>query len=1319
MPRPRFPLPCFVAWAAVLACGGLGRAQPPAERGFFHPEAGRPIVRAYSPSEYDAHYQVWCMAAGADGIRYFGYYGGILEFDGATWRKLPLDFGSVRMLVAAPDGKIYVSATNELGWCERDTTGRLTYHSLTKQLPAEAGAPGPFAEIALDGDVLYLSTTSHVVRWRNGRVERTWAIPGAGSILRLSRVGSKIWTRRMNARTVLELRGDDWATVVDDPFLENKRVHSLNVTGDGTPIFGISANGLHRLAANGRVEPWTTPAAPLLANAQIYSGATLLDGTLALATMTDGLILISPDGRSARQLTMEDGLTSNLVQGIGTDRDGRVWVCTFNGIAALEWPSALTVFDRRAGFDPATIRSVRRQDGKVLLGGLGGVFAISPTESIAPAKVVRVSQSDDFTGLPVLHATGAIYPSSDGLKQLIDGKPELVLKISDHVMAVALSRRDPERVFFGSQKGVGSARRENGAWRLEGYATAFANQIATKVVVDADDTLWARTSAGAGFRISVPAGATLDWGAAQVQPVRDIPGWPKFEGVYWNVVELETTSAFATPAGVVRYDHAGRRFIPDDRFDRTGTPDGPLLPVSDATPDGIWCTIHPDGIIASRRHVLGRFVADSASGRRRWEPMPPEISAAVGAALIHQITPDTTVRGVYWLRGTSAVGRLDLAAVPKSSSPRAPVIRRFGRGGTPLPFGGGNPTLDMPWSRDGLLISFAAPLSALSGTRFRTRLLGWSDAWSEPSAKTEAEFVGLGPGRYTFEVIEGDTLGRASPATRIGFKILPPWWRTPLAWIGYAVALGTLVVGFVGWRLRRSERERERLETVVAERTVQLQEAKEQADAANRAKSVFLANMSHELRTPLNGVIGYAQILMKDRELSAKNRERLQIVQSSGEHLLRMINEVLDFSKIEAGKMELTPTPFHLPQLLRDIAASSSPRFEQKQIEFAFEPGATLPDLVVGDPQKLRQVLDNLLSNAAKFTSAGRVDLRVTAGGDSRASGGSAPDCFHFTVTDTGVGISPADRANLFRPFQQAVDGRPPEPGTGLGLAISQRLVELMGGKLEVESEPGRGSTFAFSVRLPVLAADAATDRKGTGTITGYGGPRRRVLIVDDVATNRHVLRDLLAPLGFETAEAASGEEALASASAQRPDVVLLDLRMPGMDGLELARRLRGSAAGLPTRDDPNRGEETRATRKPDGAHHPKLIAMSASVLSFNREKAFEAGCDDFLPKPFREQDLLSRLGLALQLEWITEGDPAAARAGSRSPFGRLATQLAPAVLAELLAIARRGEIAQLRRRLDELKGDPLADALDVFARTYRMEKIREALERQLSAPAP
>ena len=363
------------------------------------------------------------------------------------------------------------------------------------------------------------------------------------------------------------------------------------------------------------------------------------------------------------------------------------------------------------------------------------------------------------------------------------------------------------------------------------------------------------------------------------------------------------------------------------------------------------------------------------------------------------------------------------------------------------------------------------------------------------------------------------------------------------------------------------------------------------------------------------------------------------------------------------------PDPFHLPQLLADIAATLRPRAEAKGLAFHTDFPADLPALVIGDAQKLRQVLDNLLSNAAKFTANGSITLKVSAADATR---------FSFAVSDTGPGISAADQARLFQPFQQAVDARPPEPGTGLGLAISHRYVALMGGALTLTSALNAGSTFAFTLPLEPLAVVSAPSAPAVA-VTGYTGPRKRLLVVDDIAVNRSLLVDLLTPLGFEIITAASGKDALAFVPDFAPHLIFLDLRMPDMDGFTLAKKLRAL---------------------PRGADF-KLIAMSASVLAFNRDDAFAAGCDDFLPKPFRESDLIAQLALHLQLTW-THPEP--------TPI----TRATPEDLAPLLAAADRGELSALRHTLADLlsrfPADPLLADLDHLAQSYQLDDLRKLL---------
>ncbi|MCZ6675760.1 MAG: ATP-binding protein, partial [Candidatus Poribacteria bacterium] len=353
----------------------------------------------------------------------------------------------------------------------------------------------------------------------------------------------------------------------------------------------------------------------------------------------------------------------------------------------------------------------------------------------------------------------------------------------------------------------------------------------------------------------------------------------------------------------------------------------------------------------------------------------------------------------------------------------------------------------------------------------------------------------------------------------------------------------------------------ENLEKHVEERTKELQQeiiecrqAEEAAETANRAKSEFLANMSHELRTPLNAILGYAQILQKESGLTPKQKKELSTIQRSGDHLLSLINDILDLSKIEADKMELNLSDFHFPPMLKNIADLFRVRAEQKGITLHYEPLSDLPVAVRGDEQKLRQVLMNLLSNAVKFTDTGGVAFKV----------GYHEDNIRFQIEDTGVGIAQESLEDIFESFQQVGKKSLTTKGTGLGLSISKQLVKLMGGELRVNSELGADSTFWFELALPEvkeIAATASSDESPScgrtnraQTVMGYEGQRRKVLIVEDNAENRDLLANMLAPLDFELLEAVDGKQGVAKTIDWHPDLILMDLRMPVMDGFEAMR---------------------------------------------------------------------------------------------------------------------------------------------------------------------
>jgi PAS domain S-box-containing protein len=465
------------------------------------------------------------------------------------------------------------------------------------------------------------------------------------------------------------------------------------------------------------------------------------------------------------------------------------------------------------------------------------------------------------------------------------------------------------------------------------------------------------------------------------------------------------------------------------------------------------------------------------------------------------------------------------------------------------------------------------------------------------------------------------------------------------------------------------------------------------AQAATVAKSRFLANMSHEIRTPLNAIIGFAQLLRNDTDISSLQKHRVETIGRSGEHLLQLLNDILDLSKIEAGAQNLTPTTFDLRVLLGDLIMSFRQRAETKSLALETEGIDLVPQDVIADESKLRQILMNLLGNAVKFTAKGGVRLRAHAEPEDTEGRWR----LKVWVEDTGVGILPEELPLLFQAFEQTASGRHRNQGTGLGLAISRQLARLMGGDVSVSSTAGQGSAFCLELPIKAGAATLSSGRiRSDQMLRAEAGQHRcRVLVVDDTATSRRLLVEILNGAGFEVFEAESGIQAVAVFPSVAPHLVLMDFRMPGMDGDEAIRRIRATAEGA----------------------RVKIMMVTASVTEEIRQQSLEAGADDFLAKPFRQADLLERIRLLTGVSYLpAEAEPSTTEsilAGRSNALTKERLAVLPDELKkQLVAAAIRGRhdhLLKLSRQVADIDL-PMSEALRELVAKFDYETLLQLL---------
>ncbi|MDB6166245.1 MAG: rpfC 3 [Lacunisphaera sp.] len=1203
---------------ATLSLFCIGLVAEPLRGSWADRSNGLPLLEYFPAKNLGAGKTKWRVLEDKYGRLFVGG-DGLQVFDGQAWRTFPAGIAGYPSLVAlafGSDSRLWAGAMNEIGYFTEESLGEFKYHSLTALLPKEQRLVGEVWGCAQVGQAVYFICRDKILRW-DGSAFEIRPYEGTSRLFPI-KLGDEYWFHHLETGLY---RLSEAGPQLEIPASMLPEAGILGLTRDENGLLVASGHGLFRPGRPPRRISDEQVSQHITDN-RLASFIPLPGGNYAFGTVNGGTIIVSQAGALLRLLDTDDGMPTRSAFSFQTDPNGYLWCGTPNGIINLESSGSVSVFNAFNGLQGQVNGLFHQPDGRLLALTLNGVLQLeeTPTDGGQFRRLPGISATY-FHLLPI--ARGLLLSRLGGIDLFDGARARTILGlIGTSVYFILPVRADPKS-FYVLESG--------GLYRLsEQPDGSFVQALLTKLPSygltlheDLSGRLWIGTGSQGAFN--------YDPATQQLSQVKDPSSGQPLSGPIF---------VLGANRGVFLLGNAGLLQAQRDGTDLKLLADAPALNPADAieVPDGNSLLVAIKRPAPANNAIPGLgLVTFGAAGRAQWSELDVPAFSTIGTVNTMEFTRENG-RPILWVGGSEGVLRFDYDTLKPLPRPSPPFVQLDLLNAGQIPGASGH-TFSFQHHRLKFRV-FTGEYTRTKGWLVQSRLGSGTSEWSAASPRRSFEYTSLSEGDYRFEVRAVNAAGLTSAPAGFDFRILPPWYRSAWAFVGYVFSAGLAVFVFIRIRERRILARNQQLEALVEVRTAELVKA-------SAAKDEFLAGISHEIRNPMSGVIGIADNL-KTEGLDPDSRHKFGLLRQCATHLSALLEDILDFSRVQAGAIDIEAKPFNLPELIESIDAMTAADSEKRGIPVEFAVSPAVPRDLIGDPKRIRQILLNFVSNALKFSGRGKVRVTVWCKtlGPERAE-------VIFAISDEGPGIAPEEQKRLFTRFERgAAAQRGRVPGTGLGLALCKGLAEKMGGRIWLESEPGSGSCFYFSAQFAIVAPAAATAPAAAPVAVSRNCS---ALVVDDQEYNRVVLADLLETLGFTVQLAAEGATALALAEKQAFDVVLLDYNMPGLSGVDVTHGIRAL---------------------PGGSAKALILATTAFSTPENRAQCIAAGMDAFLGKPVTMERLRKALG--------------AAPARSPAPAA-VAPKPAPDGLANLRLLARK-------------KKTPFADELALYLSEFDVE---------------